>query len=235
MSMADELAGIIHGVKAVLLDFDGPVCKVFAGYPASEVAADLVELLRAGGIPVPSHIAELTDPLELLRWSGSHGTPSLTVAIEDALCAAELRAVASAEPTPFGREVIVAAHEAGLPIAIVTNNSAAAASAYLTAHRLQRYVSPIIGRAYAAPAKMKPNPISILRASEGVGVDPLKCVLIGDSLSDIEGARSAGVRVIAYANKPHKVVRFASAGADVVVTSMKAIAAALTALPRVVP
>jgi beta-phosphoglucomutase-like phosphatase (HAD superfamily) len=235
MSTADELAVIFDNIEAVLLDFDGPVCKVFAGYPAADVAAELVDLLRAGGMSVPSHIVALTDPLELLRWSGTQGRPSLTVSIEDALCAAEIRAVASAEPTPFGREVIIAAQEAGLSVALVTNNSSGAATAYLTSHRLNRYISPVIGRAYAAPAQMKPNPISILRASEGLGVHSSRCVLIGDSLSDIEGGRAAGVRVIAYANKPPKVARFASAGADAVVTTMGAIATALTALPKAIP
>src|SRR6266540_5315612 len=99
MSTADELADIFSDASAVLLDFDGPVCRIFAGYSASDVAAELVDLLRAGGITVPSHVVALTDPLELLRWAGTHGTPSLTVLIEDALSAAEMRAVASAEPT----------------------------------------------------------------------------------------------------------------------------------------
>ena len=232
MSTGEELTGMFDNAAAILLDFDGPVCKVFAGYPAANVAAELIDLLRSGGISVPSHIAALTAPLELIRWSGTHGTPSLTVSIEDALCAAEIQAVASAEPTPFDREVIVAAQEAGLPVAIVTNNSPGAVTAYLTAHRLDRYISPVIGRAYAAPAQMKPNPISILRASKGVGVDPARCVMIGDSLSDIEGTRAAGVRVVAYANKPPKLARFANAGADATVTTMGSIATVLTALPK---
>jgi hypothetical protein len=41
---------------------------------------------------------------------------------------------------------------------VVSNNSAAAIEAYLTAHGLTTYVSPIIGRAYAGPYRMKPDP-----------------------------------------------------------------------------
>ncbi|MEV6928665.1 HAD hydrolase-like protein [Dactylosporangium sp. NPDC051485] len=53
------------------------------------------------------------------------------------------------------------------------------------------------------------------------------CVLIGDSLFDIEGAQAAGVPVIAYANKRPKIQRFTGAGADVTLTNMGEIAAAL--------
>ncbi|WP_406105263.1 HAD hydrolase-like protein [Micromonospora globbae] len=50
---------------------------------------------------------------------------------------------------------------------------------------------------------------------------------VGDSLSDIEGAKAAGARVIGYANKPAKKAAFQAAGADALVTSMRQIAVAL--------
>lgn len=82
------------------------------------------------------------------------------------------------------------------------------------------------GRAYAAPSKMKPSPEPILAAARALGVDPAVCMLVGDSLSDIEGARAAGVRVIAYANRPAKVD--ALKAADAVVTTMGDIALPLS-------
>ena len=56
------------------------------------------------------------------------------------------------------------------------------------------------------------------------GEPPGRCVLVGGSLSDIEGARAAGIRVIDYANRSPKVEAFRSAASDVVITSMRAIA-----------
>jgi phosphoglycolate phosphatase-like HAD superfamily hydrolase len=74
---------------------------------------------------------------------------------------------------------------------------------------------------------MKPNPEPILRAVEAHQVPPQRAVLVGDSLSDIEGARAAGVRVIGYANRRSKEAPFRDAGADVVITTMGDIARAL--------
>ena len=49
-------------------------------------------------------------------------------------------------------------------------------------------------------------------------------MLVGDSLTDIYGAKAAGVRVIGYANRASKAGRFRAAGAGVVVSSMREIA-----------
>ncbi|MEV4714664.1 HAD family phosphatase [Micromonospora sp. NPDC049374] len=222
--MNADLGQLLGEVDALLLDFDGPVCSIFAGYPASQVAAELVDVLRRHGVDVPPELASEPDPLEVLRRTGAAGDQAVTQAVEDALCAAERRAVETAEPTPYGREVIVAARQAGLPVAVVSNNSAGAVSAYLAAHRLATYVSPVVGRAYADPSRMKPDPGPILQAVYALSQSPHRCVLVGDSLSDIEGARAAGVLVVGYANKAPKVEAFREAGADVVITSMGEIA-----------
>ncbi|WBB48417.1 HAD family phosphatase [Verrucosispora sp. WMMA2044] len=225
--MNADLGRLLGEVDALLLDFDGPVCSIFAGYPAPQVAAELVDVLRRQGVDVPPELAREPDPLEVLRRTGANGDQDVTRAIEDALCAAERRAVETAEPTPYGREVIVAARQSGIPVAVVSNNSAGAVSAYLAVHRLTAYVSPVVGRAFANPDGMKPNPAPILQAVRAIGKPPSRCVLVGDSLSDIHGARAAGVRVIGYANRPVKASAFSAAKADVVIASMKEMARVL--------
>ncbi len=225
--MSADLARLLAEVDAILLDFDGPVCSIFAGYPAPKVAAELVDMLQRQRVAMPPGLTTEQDPLEVLRWAGTAGDPAVARAVEDALCAAELRAVESAGPTPYGREVIVAARQAGLPVAVVSNNSAGAVTAYLSAHRLATYVSPVVGRAYAQPGRMKPNPEPILHAVRALGLAPDRTVLVGDSLSDIEGSHAAGVRSIGYANRPAKSEVFRQARADVVIDSMGAIATAL--------
>ncbi|MER5457019.1 HAD family phosphatase [Micromonospora sp. NPDC002389] len=229
--MNADLGRLLGDVDALLLDFDGPLCSIFAGYPAPKVAAELVDVLRRLGVDVPPDLVSEPDPLEVLRRTAATGDQGVMRAIEDALCAAERRAVDTAEPTPYGREVIVGARQAGMPVAVVSNNSASAVSAYLAAHRLAAYVSPVVGRAYAEPARMKPNPEPIVQAVRALGKTPNRCVLVGDSLSDIEGARDAAVRVIGYANRPWKAEAFRAAGADVVVTGMGPIAGALIERP----
>jgi beta-phosphoglucomutase-like phosphatase (HAD superfamily) len=75
---------------------------------------------------------------------------------------------------------------------------------------------------------MKPNPAPIFSAINALDAEPSACVLVGDSISDIEAAKAAGTRVIGYANKDAKRERFRLAQADEVITSMGEIASMLT-------
>ena len=100
----------MSGMGPLLLDFDGPVCSMFARYPAPRVADELVALLDARGVSMPAEVRRQGDPLAVLRWVGGTCSQELTAAVEEALCAAELHAAASAVPTPFGRDLIFRAY-----------------------------------------------------------------------------------------------------------------------------
>ncbi len=77
---------------------------------------------------------------------------------------------------------------------------------------------------------MKPNPYSLTMAARLLGVDVTTCVLVGDSLTDIQAAHAVGSAAIGYANKPGKRQAFTQAGAESVIESMNAIGDALRPL-----
>ncbi|MBC8989259.1 HAD family phosphatase [Micromonospora chalcea] len=231
--MSGRALADLVGTGPLLLDFDGPVCSIFAGYPAPRIAAKLVALLDVEGVEIPPEVRSEGDPLAVLRWVGETCSLDMTTAVERALCAAELQGAATATPTPFGHEVILGAHARGIPVGVVSNNSAMAIEAYLMTYNLAAYVTPIVGRAYANPRRMKPDPGPVLDAARILGAEPGSCVLVGDSLSDIQAAHAAGVAAIGYANRAWKVDAFA--GAEIVVTSMGDIAEVLSPLPTIPP
>ncbi|MEV4612304.1 HAD-IA family hydrolase [Kitasatospora sp. NPDC049258] len=214
-------------VPGILFDFDGPVCDVFAGAPAPEVARKLEELLVAQAPSLISETATTDDPLVIMRIA--YGVDQeLGQRIEQALTEAEEIAVAVAgNPTPGAVAALRDAKSLGRRVAVVSNNSASCVRAFLDRHGLMEYVEEIIGRPAGRPDLMKPQPYSLLKAAEVLGVEPAKCTLIGDSLTDIEAAHAAGATAIGYANKPHKRSTFAEAGADAIVDSMAEIPEAL--------
>ena len=230
MSQRADLVELLSGKSSILLDFDGPVCSIFSNHPAPGVAATLRGVVAAAGVPVPTNVETARDPLDVLKWSATVGRPALVRKVEAQLCTEEITAARIATPTPFGREAIIGTFEAGKSIAIVSNNSAGAITTYLARQRLARYKLPVSGRVYARPDLMKPNPEPILAAVKLAGAGPADCVLIGDSMADIDGARAAGVPVIGYANRPEKVARFTEARADIVIASMIEVANALLEL-----
>lgn len=215
---AADLATVVDRARVILLDFDGPVCSIFAQHPASAVAHQLRKLLVDQAVTLPTEILNEPDPLAMLRFTATLGRPAVVQLVDEMMTREEVTAARTAEPTPYGRDVIVAAQQTGRLVAVVSNNSAESVHAYLNARRLTSYVHPVIGRPEAAPERMKPDPFPVLTAVRELGAEPKDCVLVGDSVSDIEAAHAAGVAAIGYANKPGKRERFAAA--DAVIDSM---------------
>ncbi|WP_246213559.1 HAD family hydrolase [Kitasatospora viridis] len=210
----------------VLLDFDGPVCGVFSGLPAPEVARRLRRVLPDDGQCQAIGATE-TDPLSLLR-SIAHFWPDLAGDADAALTALEVEAVQSGRPNPEGESVLRSCAVTGRRVSIVSNNSGAAIARYLADHGLSDLVAGVFGRPPGDLSSMKPSPRLLLGAMEAAGTDPEHCIFVGDAVRDVEAGHSAGVRTIGYANKPGKDARLAAAGAVVVVDSMALISDALT-------
>ncbi|MFJ1932691.1 HAD family hydrolase [Kitasatospora sp. NPDC088160] len=225
-TISQQLADALRPVKHVLLDFDGPVCSVFAGLPAPEVARRLREGLLANGEQALAGAEKESDPLALLRLV-SDVRPDLTESTDAALAALETEAVRIGQPTPGGESVLRACARSGRLVSVVSNNAGTAITTYLTDHGLDGYVAGVFGRAPGDPSSMKPNPRLLLDAMEATGTRPEHCVFVGDAARDVEAGEAAGVPTIGYANKPGKDARLAAAGAVVIVDSMQLIADAL--------
>ncbi|MFJ2866363.1 HAD family hydrolase [Kitasatospora sp. NPDC087314] len=221
-----QLADVLRPVKHVLLDFDGPVCSVFAGLPAPEVARRLREGLLATGERAPAGSEEENDPLALLRLI-SNARPDLTESTDAALAALEAEAVRVARPTPGSESVLRAAARSGRLVSVVSNNAGAAIETYLAEYGLSDYVAGLFGRAPGDPSSMKPNPRLLLEAMDAAGTGPEHCIFIGDAARDVEAGKAAGIPTIGYANKPGKDAKLAASGAVVIVDSMQLIADAL--------
>ncbi|KQY28483.1 hypothetical protein ASD42_27880 [Nocardia sp. Root136] len=215
----NDLRRLIAERPCLLLDFDGPVCAVFAGISSRHVAE---QLGAAMGVTLPDHLGATSDPFELLQYAAQI-SEDVAVATERELTRLEVEAVAVATPTPHAHDVIrEAAGRNGGSVAIVSNNSVAAIAAYLRTHGLQTYVSGIYARTSAA-TPLKPSPHLLEAALAGLRIDARTASFTGDSVTDLLAANSATLPAVAYANKPGKVERFAPFAPAVTITSMSAL------------
>ncbi|PZT75135.1 MULTISPECIES: HAD family hydrolase [unclassified Streptomyces] len=221
------LTDALRSADHVFLDFDGPVCSVFAGLRAPTVAARLRDVLaEVLGYPLPDDWAKEDDPLALLRRVDDT-RPELTAVTDSALADLELDAVALAEATEGGESTIHACQASGRAVWIVSNNASVAIHAYLSRRGLTDAVAGVFGRVPAEPALMKPHPRLLHDAMHAAAADPASCIFVGDAARDVLAGEAAGVDTIGYANKPGKKDVLQDAGAVAVVESMKAIADAL--------
>jgi phosphoglycolate phosphatase-like HAD superfamily hydrolase len=221
---------IIKGTRHLLLDFDGPVCSIFAGIGAGNVARQLRDTLTTARFDLPDAALHTDDPLEIFRQAASVSTDAAMTA-QQLLTAFETRAVPTAEPTRGSADLIVTATQTGCTVTIVSNNSGAAIAAYLADHRLTGYFRSIVARDDHDPDRMKPDPYRVRAAVGILDADNADCALIGDTTADVFAGLLAGVPVIGYANKPGKAQALAEVQAAAITDDLSDITHALRGDP----
>jgi phosphoglycolate phosphatase len=220
------LAAIVTRTRYLLLDFDGPVCSIFAGLPAPTVADQLRKRFTADQLSDTAK--NTTDPIEVFIQA-AEVDPELAARVEAEMTDLEVAAVATAKPTPYVHEVLAGCRESRRTVAVVSNNSAQAVNAYLDRHGLSDGVGLVVARTSHDPAQLKPSPHLLEIAVQKLAADPAATALVGDSLTDIEAAHRAGIGSIGYANKPGKREAMTELHAGAVIGSMSDLALSLRA------
>lgn len=211
----------ITAYDAVILDFDGPMCNVFAGYPAATIAQELKQLLVVSGWD-PDALQIPSDPHQLVRLV-DHQRPALASQVEAALTAAEIAAVATATETPGLTELLIKLSASRTPVAVASNNSAQAIRKWLDQRTYS--VAYVAGRDPIDLSRMKPSPFLVIESLRYLKAEAGRAVLIGDSVSDFHAAREAGCEFIAFANKPHKRALFANRGQVLTIKDLRSLTA----------
>lgn len=220
-----QLGELLSGARVLLLDFDGPVCHLFAGHPAHEVA----DAVRAYATEHGDQLSEPQsgDPLVLLRVAYQH-SPEFGRDVEAFVIRHEAEAAHTAASTEGAHETITAATAAGLEVLVVSNNSERAIRTYLARHGLTDHVAHIIGRPFGQPGRMKPAPDLLTTALEISRAKPSDAVFVGDSITDVLAGNAVDIPTVGYAKRPERAQGLADADAALVTDSMATIAAALS-------
>ncbi|WP_372343794.1 HAD family hydrolase [Streptomyces sp. KL116D] len=228
-----ELAELVRDSGCVLLDFDGPICRLFAGRSAEVIALEQEQWLKDQGLGEVLKAEERErgdsqsfldppDPLaRLARVAHERPKSDLVIAMEKRHAAQELSAVPTAWPTPYADVVIPTWAARGARLAIATNNSPQAARRYVDERRLSRYFEPHIYGRTADLGLLKPHPHCLNRAITAIGAAPRRTLMVGDTVTDLAAARAAGVRFLGFAYNKRAVRALRDAGAEQVITSWK--------------
>lgn len=228
----EKLRELIERARSVLFDFDGPICRLFAGHSAERIASDQVRWLEGRGLHglLTDEEREQPDPHAVLRAVDRRRPGSDLVAeLEERLTHQELTAVASALPTQYADPLIMTWHAMGSRLAIATNNSPRAVSSYLEGRRLSQCFTPYIYGRTQDLHLLKPNPHCLNRALSAMGAKPSATLMIGDAPTDYQAAQEAGVDFLGYARNERKAKLLKDAGAAVVVSSLEPVLRVLRA------
>jgi histidinol-phosphate phosphatase family protein len=112
------------------------------------------------------------------------------------------------EPVPGARAALDRLRAAGLPLAVVSNQSGVARGLLSPAQvaavnaRVDELLGPFDAVLVCEHGPddgcgcRKPRPGLVLEAARRLGVDPARCVVVGDIGTDVEAARAAGARPV---------------------------------------
>lgn len=201
---------IIAGAKALLLDFDGPITALMPPPLNAQAAEGARAALK--GLPLPNEIRTTTDHIAVLRFAGEH-YPERFASVERACSEAEVECARTSSPSPEAERLIDSARRRSVPIAIVSNNSANAVRGFLTRFSWAGLPDALACRPPEAVSKLKPDPLLVIKALQMLGADAGGSVFVGDSVSDVQAGRAAGVKVVGLAKSPDRGILLLEAGA----------------------
>lgn len=232
---------LLGGARAVLLDFDGPVCDLFAGRSTRPVALEIKAMAREKWNVLDPAVEACDDSHGVLQLLGdmldrSRRDTALDPAVlrtaSDIVTRYEDEAAGSAVPAPGVPLLLDTLLGHGKRLAIVTNNAEGPVRKFLELHGMSRKFEAVCGRDPREPRRMKPDPSAVRLALERLGhIGPDAAVLIGDQPSDLGAAVAAGVRFLGYSPDPERNRRLRHAGAHAVVTSHAELIAACAPRP----
>ncbi|MFT5341234.1 MAG: phosphoglycolate phosphatase [Paracoccaceae bacterium] len=223
-----EVAKPGAGMRTVIFDLDGTLADTSGDLIAS--ANVCFRKMGLGDVLDPAHDAgiALRGGRMMLR-RGLERVEQFDAAVVDEYYPVLLEAYAQAIDVhtvlyPGAMEAVEALKTQGYGVGICTNKPEGLADLLLTRMGIRDAFGSLVG-ADTLPVR-KPDPAPLQEAARRLGGDPARCVLIGDSDTDRNTARNAGV--------PSVLVTFGPSGADMAALKPEALLERFIDLPGVV-
>ena len=176
-------------LRGVVFDQDGTLINTFIPALHAYSVATGREITLAELEPV-AHLGAARNLVSALL--GREATDADDDVFHDALAAE----VARLDPYDGVVALLTALRGAGIATGLATNSDARSAAVVLGAHGLDALLDTIVTVDQVGGVP-KPDPGSILRAVELLGVQPEEVAFVGDSNADMLGARAAGTLAVA--------------------------------------
>ena len=119
----------------------------------------------------------------------------------------------------------------GIAMGVATSNSELIAEKVLEIKGISEYFGAVVGR--RPELRMKPHPDQVLKCLEEIGVDPSQGLVVGDSVKDVQSAKSAKVPVVSIPSFFTRREDIERLGADEIIGGMSELPAAIERLNEV--
>ncbi|QFG69660.1 HAD family hydrolase [Ornithinimicrobium pratense] len=205
----------VTSAALVLVDFDGPLARLLPGDRWREVAAQVrARAGELGGPELETALDGAPDHVQCLRRVHELA-PGIVPPLVEEVTRLELAAAAQVDPADYAVEFIEQCLDRGSAVVVVTNNDPHVVARVLDPHRprLSARLTAILGRDPDRLDALKPSPAMLLDALKLTGAQAQDAVFLGDSVTDVEAGRAAGVPVVGVAEEAERRAELLAAGA----------------------
>lgn len=178
--------------KAIVLDFDGTICRLFCNYNLNATKVELINLLSAYSVDFNMQ-NDAFDVFELIYNSdlGSIDKKNLLEKANEIIKHAEIDALSTGAEIAGFSDYLKWIEQNGFSLAIATNNSEECVKEFL--NRYYKITDCIVvGRNCQRPDLLKPHPYMLERMCELLNLSKKEICFIGDSIRDYSCAQKFG-------------------------------------------
>lgn len=211
--------------KAVLFDLDGTLIEF--KFPIRESRHAMIQFLKQSGFDV-THLSESMRTQEMVdsicaQWHNSDILRSIDFVelksrLYHILDDFEFKSMPTAKPLPDCLKVIGKLRQFGSLVGIVTNSGRGPVQVILEEYGFLPYMNLVITR--NEMSRMKPSPDGLLQAQKILGLKSEDILYVGDSVLDIESARSANIRCASVLTGLHPAEELRRLSPDYVMESL---------------
>lgn len=192
-------------LKAILFDFDGTLFELKVDW--DRVRQELKELLNFPGPvsdfkPLRPRIQELVGNL-VGKGLSTYEVEKLEGLAYDIISRHEIKGVEEGHPHDGAKEILQWLKSKGIKIVILTRNTK---DCVLPVIKKYRWPKPDLIIAREDVKKEKPDPEAGLLALTELQLKPSECLIVGDSLPDLELAKNLGSKNVLYHNPRHEFI-----------------------------
>jgi HAD superfamily hydrolase (TIGR01509 family) len=216
-----DARAVVISSELVLVDFDGPLARLLPGRRWLELSAQVrARAGELGGPELEQALGDQPDHVQCLRTAAGID-PEVGLPLADLVTRVELEAACEVAPGPDAVAFLEQCLERRA-VAVITNNDPRVVGLVLDRVRpgLTGRLAAVLGRVDDRLDDLKPSPAMLFQALRTTGTQAAAAVFLGDSVTDVEAGRAAGVRVVGVAVEADRRQELLAAGADAVVASV---------------
>lgn len=215
-----------YNIEGVVFDLDGTLVDLGAHVDWEKIRRELKKLYLMNGLDAKIFekvsqeglLSILESSYDLFRFQGEKFAKEIKNEAYELVCDHENEACYSCNLLKGSKDVLISLKQKGMRIGLCTSNSQRAAENVLMYHNVNHLFDAVVGR--TGKYKIKPSHEQLEECLRILGLEPSRCVMVGDSHKDVLAAKKLGMYTIVVPVYFSKMDKIRDAKVDIIIDNL---------------